>query len=132
LFVAVPPVPAADLTARDPPGATVKAKEAVAACRELERTRFPAAAARRVSLVNAQLKGKSLHAACRLEPKTRQLLESAVERFGLSMRAHARTLRVARTIADLDGKPQIGAEHVAEALSFRLVSDAASAKSLRA
>lgn len=50
----------------------------------------------------------------------RRLLGSAVERLGLSARAHDRILRVARTIADLEGEDRVGAGHVGEALAYRV------------
>ena len=49
------------------------------------------------------------------------MLESAFERLGLTARAYDRLLRVARTIADLDGADTLGASHIAEALSYRTI-----------
>jgi magnesium chelatase family protein len=56
---------------------------------------------------------------CRLTPDGQLLMNRAFARLGLSARAYHRVLRVARTIADLDHKESIEAEHVAEAISFR-------------
>ena len=47
------------------------------------------------------------------------ILRHALERLGLSARAHDKVLRVARTIADLDGREAVGADHVAEAMQYR-------------
>ena len=52
----------------------------------------------------------------------RTLLVRAAERFGLSARGYHRVLRVARTIADLDGSTDVRKPHIAEAVSFRLPS----------
>ena len=56
---------------------------------------------------------------CRPEPEARRILERALERFGLSARTYHRILRVARTIADLEGADGIGTAPVAEALQYR-------------
>jgi magnesium chelatase family protein len=56
---------------------------------------------------------------CSLEPRGQGLLQSAVERLGLSTRGFDRVLRVARTCADLAGAEQVAAEHVAEAIHYR-------------
>jgi len=52
------------------------------------------------------------------DPKSGVLLEKAMERFGLNARAHARILKIARTIADLEESPDIGSLHVAEAIQY--------------
>jgi magnesium chelatase family protein len=54
-----------------------------------------------------------------LPPAGRDLLTRAAQRLGLSLRAHDRVLKVARTIADLSGAEEIAVEHLAEALAYR-------------
>ena len=61
---------------------------------------------------------------CKLDSAGEKTLEAAVVRMGLSARAHDRILRVARTIADLEGSDGVGRAHVADALSFRLMQGA--------
>ena len=58
---------------------------------------------------------------CRLEPKEEQLMETAFEKMNLSARAYHRIIRVARTIADLDGESRIRDEHLLEAIGYRQV-----------
>lgn len=70
---------------------------------------------------NAALSPSETERLCKLPPAETQWLESACERLGLSARAHHRTLRVARTIADLDRSERIGAAHLSEALGLRLL-----------
>ncbi len=69
---------------------------------------------------NADIEGALLEEVAAPDAEGRELLLKAAERFGLSARAFHRILRVARTIADLDGAPDIRKPHVAEALSFRI------------
>jgi magnesium chelatase family protein len=68
---------------------------------------------------NALLAGEGLRRTCALEGEAAALLGLSMNRLGLSARGHDRVLRVARTIADLDGQVSIGAQHLAEALQFR-------------
>lgn len=68
---------------------------------------------------NADMTTRHIHEWCRLDPMGERLLRSAFEAMGMSARAYDRVLRVARTIADLDGSEAIAAEHVAEALQLR-------------
>ena len=56
---------------------------------------------------------------CRLDEASEQLLENAMQRMGLTARAHDRILKVSRTIADLEGAPEIVSKHIAEAVQYR-------------
>jgi magnesium chelatase family protein len=58
---------------------------------------------------------------CRPDAQGKALLRQAVERIGLSARGYDRVLKVARTIADLAGAEAVAADHVAEAIQYRLV-----------
>jgi magnesium chelatase family protein len=89
-----------------------------------EAVRARVVAARRVQLArsgkpNAQLLPAELAQHCRLSRGDRALLEEAVERLQLSARSMHRILRVARTVADLDGQADIATSHVAEAIGYR-------------
>jgi magnesium chelatase family protein len=56
---------------------------------------------------------------CELDESGHTILKTAMDRMGLSARAYDRIIKVARTIADLDETPKIGAQHVAEAIQYR-------------
>ena len=58
---------------------------------------------------------------CQLNDSTRQLLETAISRLGLSARATDRILKVARTIADLANSSSLETPHVAEAIQYRTI-----------
>ncbi len=68
---------------------------------------------------NAQLPGPLARREARIDPVAHDLLAEAVDRHGLTGRGFDRTLKVARTIADLAGEERIGADHVVEALAYR-------------
>jgi magnesium chelatase family protein len=70
--------------------------------------------------LNSRLHGRALRHLARPDAEGRELLSDAVQRLALSGRAHDRVLRVARTIADLAGRDTVVAEHVAEAIHYRL------------
>ncbi len=87
----------------------------VEAARKLQLARFSGKGV----YCNAQLNGIAMRQACALDAESRQLMERAFTQLSLSMRAHDRILRVARTIADLDGSVNIRKPHLAEAIQYR-------------
>jgi magnesium chelatase family protein len=92
-------------------------RQRVDAARLIQRTRYKSLP--RVEC-NARAPGRWLDARGGLSDDGHRLLVKAAERGALTARGYHRTLRVARTIADLDGDPSIRAPHIAEALRFRL------------
>jgi magnesium chelatase family protein len=88
----------------------------VSQARQVQEQRF--ARARRV-FANAQMTSKLVQEHCALGSEARRLLETAVERLGLSARAYTRILKIARTIADLEGEASLTLPHVAEAVQYR-------------
>ncbi len=70
---------------------------------------------------NGRMTPQDLARFCRLDRAGRELLKQAYHRLGLSIRTHHRLLKVARTIADLDGGERIEADHLAEALRYRML-----------
>ena len=94
---------------RGEPSATVRERVVAARARQLARAGRP----------NARLADAEAAPHCRLAARDQALLEQAIERLQLSARAMHRVLRVARTIADLDGSDAIASPHLAEALGYR-------------
>ncbi len=68
---------------------------------------------------NAQMSSRQVREYCGLNASCRQMLRHSVEEMGLSARAHDKILRVARTIADVAGDPEINEMHLAEAIGYR-------------
>ena len=88
------------------------------------RDRVIAAQARqhaRQNRLNARLDNTGIRQYCPLSPEDAGWLEETLSRFGLSIRAWQRLLKVARTIADIEGDPDIERRHLQEALSYRAI-----------
>jgi len=68
---------------------------------------------------NSQLLPSMLNKYCRLDPKGREILRNAFEKLGMSARAHHKILKIARTIADMEGSISIKPKHLAEAIQYR-------------
>ena len=117
LRVEVPPVAYTDLDlpASGDTSATVSAR--VRAARDVQERRFSDHPGVRV---NADMEGALLEEIAAPDTDSRALLARVAERFGLSARGYHRVLRVARTIADLDGSASVRQPHVAEAVSYRI------------
>ncbi|MDD2267588.1 hypothetical protein [Sulfuricurvum sp.] len=69
--------------------------------------------------LNGALSDAEITQYCPLNSETQQVIDQAIGRFGLSFRAVSRVLKVARTIADIEGEDNIGKAHLLEALSYR-------------
>lgn len=115
LHLGVPTVPVRDLGEERLAEPTARIRERVTAARARQVCRYRGAPI----FCNAQLKPRQLKQYCGLETDARELLAQAMEKFGLSARAYGRILRVARTVADLDGTESVDRTHVAEAIQFR-------------
>ncbi|SFP50668.1 magnesium chelatase family protein [Oscillibacter sp. PC13] len=115
LHVHVPSVEYEAMRRRETPESSAEVKQRVDAARAIQTARLGGSGA----VCNARLSPAQLAAHCRLDSRGEALMKAAFSRMGLSARSHDRILRVARTIADLDGAADIGPDHLAEAISFR-------------
>ena len=119
LRIEVPPVPFMDLDMPTPTESSADVARRVTSARQIQAQRFGNTAKLRT---NADAEGRMLDEIAPLDAECRALLLKAAERFGLSARGYHRILRVARTVADLDGSADICRPHLAEALSYRLIA----------
>jgi magnesium chelatase family protein len=124
LVVEVPPVTAADLALPAPAEGTAEAAARVAAARAVQNDRA-ARAGDGAATLNARAEGDWLEAACALDAPARTLMTRAAEAGGLTARGWTRTLRLARTIADLEAADAVRRVHVAEALIYRRMAPGA-------
>lgn len=115
LHVNVPSVEYEAMQRKTAAESSAEVKRRVDAARAIQTRRF---AGTDVSC-NAYMTPAMIGEFCRLDAAGEALMKSAFERMGLTARSHDRILRVARTIADLDGDAEIGAVHLAEAIQYR-------------
>jgi len=119
LHIDVPAVSAADLALPPPAETSAAVAERVALARRRQQARYQNLPTERRIRTNAEVDGNLLDEIATPEPAGRDLLTRAAERLRLSARGYHRMLRVARTLADLDGAAIVARRHIAEALSYR-------------
>ena len=117
LRIDVPPVAFSDLDLPETGDSSADMAARITAARAVQEARFEGHDDMRV---NADAEGALLEEIATPDDEGRALLLKVAERFGLSARGYHRVLRVARTIADLEGEAEVRKPHVAEAVSFRL------------
>ncbi len=130
LHIEVAPVPFEELRRREPGEASEAVRARVVAARRRQAERLGDAASepgaspqnarrRRSAHCNAQMTTRQVRRHCALDAAGEGLMKMALSRLGLSARAYDRILKVARTVADLDGAARIGTPHLSEAIQYR-------------
>ena len=114
--VEITPVPFDELTNATPSEGSVAIRERVLRARQIQQQRF---ADEPGVHSNAQMTPRLLQKYAQLDERGKNMLQNAMDRLNLSARAYDRILKVARTIADLDGSPDIQSAHIAEAIGYR-------------
>lgn len=117
IHIDVPAVDYKELSAKTVGTSSAEMREQVVKAREIQQQRF---AKLRVQF-NAQMSSRQIREHCLLNKQCRALLKETMENLGLSARAHDKVLRVARTIADLEGAAEIAVPHLQEAVNYRLL-----------
>ena len=115
LHIEVTPVPISEMAAERQEESSASIRERVIRARKIQQERFAGTGI----YTNAMMNSKMLREYCTLDSSARGLLERAMERLDLSARAYDRIIKVARTIADLEGSPSIGITHISEAINYR-------------
>lgn len=116
IHVEVTPVAFSELTQERSSEKSEKVRERVIKARKIQEKRF---AKDNNIHCNAQMSSKLLKQICKIDEAGKEMLKKATDRLGLSARAYDRILKVARTIADLEGSREIEPAHLAEAIQYR-------------
>jgi magnesium chelatase family protein len=114
LHIEVPSVPYQELAARQDGTGSAGMREQVLRARAAQARRFGDG-----QRLNGRMTSRQLRRHCPLDAACQSLLQTAMDELGLSARAHDRILRVARTVADLEGADAIQAPHLSEAIGYR-------------
>ncbi len=125
IHIEVPAVPFSELaTAREGTNSRTMREQVIAARRQQLRR-----SGTNPPQLNSRLPTRSLRTHCRLSPPCMEILQQSVSQLGLSARAHDKVLRVARTIADLEGRSNIEPNDLMEAVNYRLLDRASDSSS---
>ncbi len=116
IHIEVPAVRYKDLASRTSGETSAQIRERVERARDVQRERF-----REFPhlFCNADMQPKDIRKFCKIDAESQELLKTAINRLGFSARAYDRILKVARTIADLEGSTHIQAPHISEAIQYR-------------
>jgi len=117
IVVEVPAVHFEDLRSREEAEPSVSVKQRVNAARQIQNRRFADG-----KMCNARMGPEEMRRWCDLGPESAELMKNAFEAMGLTARSYDRILKVARTVADLDGSETIEPQHIAEAIQYRAVN----------
>ena len=117
IHIEVPAVQYKELRGGSAAEGSAQIRDRVLAARERQATRFADANER--IFCNSQMTTRQIRAYCGLPADAERLLERAMQQQGLTARAHDRILKVARTIADLEGETDLAVKHLAEAIQYR-------------
>jgi len=118
IHIDVPAVNYKEMRAGAEPENSAHIRDRVMRAREVQLDRF-SSSKREKLYCNAQMSPRHIRAFCELSPECEHLLERAMVQQGLTARAHDRILKVARTVADLEGAAAIEPKHIAEAIQYR-------------
>jgi len=124
IHLEVPAVPYQELVGGTSEETSATIRQRVERARAIQRERFRG---QRGVHTNASMAARDLRRWCAVSAPVEGLLRSAVTRLGLSARAYHRILKIARTVADLDGAPAIAPSHVSEAIQYRTLDRAQAA-----
>lgn len=137
IHVEVPPVPWRQLRGKADGLSSEQMRQLVISARDVQRRRFSNGGGRQnpdsgagpkgsgslagysSTTTNATMSSKQVRTYCKLDDAGEALLKQAMTELGLSARAHDKVLRIARTIADIEGVENIESQHLAEAIQYR-------------
>jgi magnesium chelatase family protein len=117
LHLEVPAVPYKELSSEAQGTSSEAMRSQVETARKVQQRRFAGTSIR----YNGRMSHRQIRSFCKLDDAGGEILKNSVHDMGLSARAHDKVLRVARTIADLDGAESIAANHVHEAINYRML-----------
>ena len=115
MHIEVPSVEYEAMRRKEQPETSAAVRQRVNAAREVQKRRFEGTAV----TCNAYMTPAMIGQYCQLDAAGEKVMQGAFERLGLTGRSHDRILRMARTIADLDGAENIQVQHLAEAIQYR-------------